>query len=141
MQALLTNVLQGHWEWQEDRRTDFLASLHVKTAFDVAKPSVVSKTHTLTGVHRHVAAALLAEMRDVKGSAFSRIARGSFATRGASARAGWRPSIVEATGQICIVERRGKVEGMRVGTCFRREVRQRVRAQGCDVGGPLLAIQ
>ena len=22
MQALLTNILQRHWEWQEDRRTD-----------------------------------------------------------------------------------------------------------------------
>ena len=46
--------LQRHWAWQENRRTDlnqgffryntaFMASLDVKTAFDVAKPSVVSK--------------------------------------------------------------------------------------------------
>ena len=47
MQALLTNMLQRHWEWQEDRRTDlepglhryttaFMASLDVQTAFDVS---------------------------------------------------------------------------------------------------------
>ena len=49
--------------------TAFLASMDVKTAFDVAKPSVVSRTLALTGVHGHVAAALLAEMQDVQGSA------------------------------------------------------------------------
>ena len=80
MQALVTDIFQPHWEWQEDRRTDlqpgfyryntaFVASLDVKTASDVAKPSVVSKLLTLTGVHGHLAAALLAEMQDVRGSA------------------------------------------------------------------------
>ena len=54
--ALLTNFLQPHWEW-------------VKTAFDVAKPCVVSRILSLTGVHGHVAEALLAEMQDVLGSA------------------------------------------------------------------------
>ena len=74
MQVLLTNLLQKHWEWQENRRKDwepskfryktmYMASLDVKTAFDVARPSVVSKI-----LHGHVAA-LLAEMQDVKGSA------------------------------------------------------------------------
>ena len=78
MQALITNMLQRHWEWQKDRRTDlqpeiyryitpFVASLDVKTAFDVAKPSVVSKILTLTGVHGHLTAALLTEMQDVQG--------------------------------------------------------------------------
>ena len=80
MQALLTNKLQRHWEWPEDRRTDlqpefyryntaFMATLDVKTAFDVAKPSVVSKMLTLTGVHGHVTTALLPEMQDVGESA------------------------------------------------------------------------
>ena len=41
----------------------------VKTAFDVAKTSVVSRILTLTGVHGHLTAALLAEMQDVWGSA------------------------------------------------------------------------
>ena len=73
MQALVTNSFKRHWEWQEDRRTDlqpggyryntaFMASFDVKTAFDVAKPSVVSKILTLTGVKGHLTAALLAEM-------------------------------------------------------------------------------
>ena len=80
MQALGTNILQRHWEWQEDRRVDpqpgrfryhtaFTASLDVKTAFDVARPAVVSKILTLTGVHGHLTAALLAEMQNVRGSA------------------------------------------------------------------------
>ena len=78
MQASLKNVMQKHWEWQEDRRTDlqpgfhkhntaFMASLDVKTAFDVAKPSVVSRILTMTGVHGHLTAALLAEMQYVRG--------------------------------------------------------------------------
>ena len=37
--------------------TTFMASLDVKTAFDVAKPSVVSRILTLTRSHGHVAAA------------------------------------------------------------------------------------
>ena len=80
MQALVTNIFQRHWEWQEDRRTDlqqglyryntaFMTVLDVKTAFDVAKPAVVSRILTLTRVHGHVAAALLAEVQDVRGSA------------------------------------------------------------------------
>ena len=42
--------------------TAFMASMDVKTAFDVAKPSVVPRILTLTGVHGHLTAALLAEM-------------------------------------------------------------------------------
>ena len=46
-----------------------MESLGVKTAFDVAKPLVVSKILTRTGVHGHLTAALLAEIQDVRGSA------------------------------------------------------------------------
>ena len=46
-----------------------MASLDVKAAFDVATPSVVSRTLTLTGVHGHLTAALLAELQDVRESA------------------------------------------------------------------------
>ena len=49
-----------------------MASLDVKTALDEAKPSVVSKILTLTGVHGHLTAAVLAEMLDVWGSAVLR---------------------------------------------------------------------
>ena len=80
MQALVTNILQRHWEWQDDSRVDlqpgrfryntaFMASLDVKTALDVARPAVANKILTLTGVHGHLTAALLAEMQDVRGSA------------------------------------------------------------------------
>ena len=69
--GLFTNPLQKRWEWRERRRKDLvcMASLDVKTAFDVAKPSVVSKILSLIGTHGHVVAALLAEMQDVQGSA------------------------------------------------------------------------
>ena len=77
VQALLTNNLPRHWEWQEDRRvawvpgffkyqTALVASLDVKAAFDVAQPSVVSKLlQYVGGLHGHVVAALLEEVKDV----------------------------------------------------------------------------
>ena len=82
MQALLTNILQRHWVWHQDRRgawvpgffkcqTAFMASLDVKTPFDVAKPSVVSRKLTYVGTRGHVVEALLEEMKDVRGSACS----------------------------------------------------------------------
>ena len=69
----MSNLLQKHWEWQENRREDLehgkfkyktmcMANLDVKTAFDVANPSVVSKIRPLIGTHGHVVAVLLAEM-------------------------------------------------------------------------------
>ena len=42
---------------------------HVKTAFGVAKHSVVSRTLTYMATRGHVVAALLEEMMDVRGSA------------------------------------------------------------------------
>ena len=76
MQAL-TSILRRHWEWQEDRRcawvpgffrykTAFLASLDVKTAFDVAKPAVISKALTNMETHGHVMTPLLEDMKDVQ---------------------------------------------------------------------------
>ena len=47
----------------------FMASLALKTAVDVAKLPVVAKRLTLSGVHGHLTAALLAEIQDVRGSA------------------------------------------------------------------------
>ena len=84
MQALVTNKFQRHWEWQEDRRTElqpglfryntaFIASLDVKTAFDVTKPSVVSKILSLTGVHGHLTGALLAENAGCSGVSVLRV--------------------------------------------------------------------
>ena len=53
----------------DDNTAFMLQAWSVKTAFDVAKPSVVSRILTLTGAHGHPTAALLAEMQDVRGSA------------------------------------------------------------------------
>ena len=90
MQALLTNILQRYWKRQEDRRdawvlgffkyrTAFVASLDVRTALDVAKPSVVSRILACMGIRVHVVAALLEEafleeMKDVRSLFASRIA-------------------------------------------------------------------
>ena len=67
-----------------------MASLYVKTAFDVAKPPVVSKILTLTGVHGHLTAALLVEMQDVRGSASFETSGRNSGILGASAKEGWR---------------------------------------------------
>ena len=96
MQALVTNIFQRDSEWLEDRRIDlqpgsyryntaFMASLDVKTAFDVAMPSVVSKILTLTRVHGHLTAALLAAPR------VSRTARRNSGILDAFAKEAWKP--------------------------------------------------
>ena len=59
----------------------------MKTAFDVAKPFVVSKILTLRGVLGHLTAALLAEIQDVCGSASFENNSG---TRDAFAKVVWR---------------------------------------------------
>ena len=85
------------WEWQEDRRVDlqpgrnryntgFMASLDLKTAFDVAKPSLVSKILTLTGVHGRLTAALLAEIEMSVAPQSLRTVRQNSGTLGASAK-------------------------------------------------------
>ena len=82
MHALLKKIQHRQWEWQNDRRNDwvpgffryssaFMASLDVKTA----KPFVVSKILT----HGHVVAGV-AEMKDVMGSA----------TQNVFGKEGWR---------------------------------------------------
>ena len=53
-----------------DTTTAFVANLaREDRRVDLAKPAVVSKILTLTGVHGHLTAALLSEMQDVRGSA------------------------------------------------------------------------
>ena len=73
MQGFLTKALEMAGNRRKDLepgkfkyKTMYVASLDVKTAFDVAKPSVVSKILSLIDTHGHVVSALLAEMQDVK---------------------------------------------------------------------------
>ena len=72
----------------------FMASLGVTTAFDVARPAVVSRILTLTGVHGHVTAALLAEMQDLRVSVIRKQRDGGSGIRDVSARVGVRGSDV-----------------------------------------------
>ena len=100
----------------------------------------------MTGVHGHVAAALLAEMQDVQGGGGGdrsalRIVRRCSGVRGASAKVEWRPGCCGgARGQRRVVESRGKVKGQRMGCHLRWGTRQPVRAAGYVVGGQLLAV-
>ena len=152
MQALLTNMLQRLCEWQEDLWTDlepafckydaaFLASLDVRTAFDAIKPSVVSRILALTGVHGHVSAALLAEMQDVQGSTCFENCETEFRYSRCIRQGGLEAPVLRGrVAKQCVVESRGKMEGLRMGSCFRRGERQRKNAARYDVGGQLLAI-
>ena len=74
--------------------TAFVASLYVRTAFDVATPFVVSRIPTCMVTHGHVVAALLEEMKDVWGSA-SKTTRQSFVLHDAQGRAAWRGQVAE----------------------------------------------
>ena len=69
----MTNLLQKHWEWQWDRRpmiehgsvirpTMYLASMDIKTAFDVARPKHIARIMEEHNVRGWVIAALLREM-------------------------------------------------------------------------------
>ena len=71
-QVTMTNLLQKHWEWQEDRRpmirhssvirpTVYLASMDIKTAFDVAGPKLIARIMEEHNVHGWIIAALLRE--------------------------------------------------------------------------------
>ena len=78
--ALLTNILQRHWEWQEDQRdagvpgffmyqTAFVAGSDVRTALHVAKCSVICKILTCMVTNGHVVAALREDIEDARSSA------------------------------------------------------------------------
>ena len=142
VQALLTKILPRRWSgrqtigpiWNRDspdtRRPSWQAWTK-KTAFDVAKPSVVSKILSVTGVHGHVAAALLAEMQDVQGSACFENCETA-----ASATAAWRPPVLWGRVGKYVLRKAGeKWKARGCGLTFR------VCAQEHDVGGQKWAIQ
>ena len=89
LQEVATNLLQKHWEWQEDRTpmlrhvsvgrpTMYLASMHVKTAFDEARPRHVAKIMENQETHGWLIAALLREMSGLEGKAMFECVESSF---------------------------------------------------------------
>ena len=73
MHEMVTNLLQKHWEWKEEKNpvmkhgtvvkpTMYLASLDIKTAFDEAEPKHAAKIMDNHNTHRWLIAALLREM-------------------------------------------------------------------------------
>ena len=74
----MTNLVQKHWEWQEDRRpmmrhgsvkrpTMYLANMDIKTAFDVARPKHIERMIEDHDVHGWIIAALLRQMAGLEG--------------------------------------------------------------------------
>ena len=77
---MMTNLLQKHWEWQEDRRplskhgseicsTINLASMDIKTASDVARPKHIAQIMEDHNIHGWIIAAFLREMAGLEGQA------------------------------------------------------------------------
>ena len=73
LQVLMTQLLQKHWEWQEDTRknrwhgsekrpTMYFTSMDSKTAFDAARPKHIAKVMGDPEVHGWMTAALSREM-------------------------------------------------------------------------------
>ena len=85
--------MRGFWGFLKSHIA-CVASLDVRTAFDVAKPSVVSRIPTCMVTRGHVVAALLEGMQAVRGSA-SRTAGRSFALHDAQGRAAWRGQVAK----------------------------------------------
>ena len=71
----------------------------------------------------------------------SKIARRSFAIRSASARAEWSFQYCGVAWPNTYCGKPRKMEGQQMVTSLWKEARQRICAQGYDVGGQLLAIQ
>ena len=116
----------------------FMASLDVKKAFEVTKPSMVSRILSMTGVHGHVAAALQLEMHDVQGSFCFEKCETEFRYSRCIRQGGVELHFfVWTRGQRRFMERRGKVKDQRMGTVGER---QRVRVTGHDVGRQLLVL-
>ena len=88
--VMVTNLLQKHWEWQEERNpvmrqgtvvrpTMYMASLDIKTAFDEAKPKHMAKIMDNHNTHGWIIAALLREMSGLSGKAIFECVESSFA--------------------------------------------------------------
>ena len=80
LQVMMTQLLQKHWEWQENRRpmmrhrsvirpTMYLASMDIKMAFDVARPKHIARIVEDHDVHGWIIAAFLREMAGLEGQA------------------------------------------------------------------------
>ena len=89
MQALVTNMFQRRWEWQEDRRVDLQPRRYNYNTVFRGKPGCQDgiqrgqapsgiKDAPLKGVHGHLTVTLLVEMQDVWGSACFQISETEF---------------------------------------------------------------
>ena len=137
MQALVTNIFQRHWEWQEDRRGDLqpgrfryntalMASLDVKAAFDVARSAVVSEHPHLDGCPRTPDSGLCWQRcKMFVGPRALRIARqNSCILRCIRKRGVEAPVLWGRIAKIGALESGGEVASQRLGITFWRAARQ-----------------
>ena len=100
---------------------------------DVTKPSVVLKVLSLTGVHGHVAAALLAEMQDVQRSACFENYETEFGLSRCFRLGGVKPPVLwERVAKYVLWKAEEK---WKAWVLLSAETRQPVRAAGFGVGG------
>ena len=79
LQVIMTHLPQKHWEWQEDRKNNvwhgsdkrpmYIASMDIKTAFDVARPKHIANIRRDHDTHGWITASLLREMGGLEGHA------------------------------------------------------------------------
>ena len=118
-----------------------MVTLDVRTAFDMAKPAVVSRILTFSGVHGHVAAALLKEMQDVRGSACFENCETEFRYSRCIRQGGAEaPVLWERVAKYVLRKAEEKWKARGWGLPFIAENDKRTRAAGYGVGGQLLAI-
>ena len=89
LQVLTTNLLQKHWEWQEERNpvmkhgtvvrpTMYMGSLDIKSAFDEARPMHIARIMESHNLHGWLIAALLREMSGLEGGSMFECVESSF---------------------------------------------------------------
>ena len=77
---MMTNLMQKHWEWQEDKRPKtrhgsvkrpamYLTGMDIKTAFYVTRPKHIARVVEDHNVLTSVVAALVREMAGLEGLA------------------------------------------------------------------------
>ena len=100
-------------------KTMYVPSLHVKTVFNVAKPGIIARLLKETGVHGWIIAAMLKDMKDLKGLTSCESWGRNSDTPDVSGKAVWR-RLHFRCGNMYLAEGGGKVEGSRSRALVRR---------------------
>ena len=142
--VLVSNLLQRHWEWQEERSpmlkhgsvirpTMFWASLDIKTAFDEARPRHTAKIMECHNIHGWLIAALSHEVSGFEGKAMFDMCRKLFDFQSMSAPRKRRSSPTKANDGCATTCFRGrKVEREKHGSLVALQKREGASDQLLD---------